>query len=202
MRYQINRIWSVLGCCLLLTGMLILTGCSQTTNPDQAGQKDAVTPAAGQSDNGLGKITNPAVRKELASLRAATAKYHDVEAAIADGYIAPPPEDFVPGMGYHYVNLALAGDGEINLTQPEVLVYAPLPKTDSRKLVAVEYLTPRFDEDGNALPPPEGFTGDMDHWHVLDEPGLPVFWAVHAWVWEHNPEGMFHETNPRIGSSP
>lgn len=203
MQSRIDRVLTILGAMLAFSALFILTGCTQESAPQQPHQNPALSPGSASSQNGPGKITNPEVRKELASVRAATAKYHDVETAEAEGYVAPPPSDFVPGMGYHYVNLALAMDGEIDLTQPEVLVYAPHPKKDSRKLVAVEYLMPILTD--SPPPAPEGFTGDQDHWHVLpsDESGAPVdFWAMHAWIWEHNPEGMFNETNPRIGTTP
>jgi hypothetical protein len=28
--------------------------------------------------------------------------------------------------------------------------------------------------------------------------GLPAFWELHAWVWRHNPNGLFDDWNPRV----
>ena len=28
--------------------------------------------------------------------------------------------------------------------------------------------------------------------------GLPAFYALHAWIWKHNPSGMFNPWNPRV----
>ena len=28
--------------------------------------------------------------------------------------------------------------------------------------------------------------------------GLPAFYELHAWIWEHNPRGMFEDWNPRV----
>lgn len=60
-------------------------------------------------------------------------------------------------------------------------------------------------------------TGAFGSWSGTVEPGqcpstlggnpLPPlllahgkWWTLHAWVWQPNPEGVFHPTNPRIGS--
>jgi hypothetical protein len=26
--------------------------------------------------------------------------------------------------------------------------------------------------------------------------GLPPFYEIHAWIWQHNPDGMFKDWNP------
>ncbi len=144
------------------------------------------------------KITDPDLREELAAVRSATAKYHDIETALADGYVRVTP--FVPGMGFHYQKISLVGDGKVDLNQPEALLYLPQPEAGHYKLVSVEYLVLKTGDEV----PVEGFTGDQDPWHVLPAvPGVhPAFWTLHAWIWEHNPAGMFHDTNPRIGDSP
>ena len=74
-------------------------------------------------------------QSELAEVRAATAQYHDVEAAIADGYAVA--SDCVPNMGYHYQRGIAATSADLNPHSPEILVYAPQPNGDL-KLVAVE----------------------------------------------------------------
>jgi hypothetical protein len=28
--------------------------------------------------------------------------------------------------------------------------------------------------------------------------GLPPFYELHAWIWKHNPRGMFDDWNPRV----
>jgi hypothetical protein len=44
--------------------------------------------------------------------------------------------------------------------------------------------------------PPEGFTGDADQWRE-DTEGFG-FWELNAWIWLHNPEGIFGHDNPRV----
>jgi hypothetical protein len=146
------------------------------------------------------------LRAELAAVRRATAQFHSVEAAEAAGYelgyvngddvriitgcIAHPTNG---AMGYHYFNKELVDDLTIDPLKPEGLVYAPTP-SGKLKLVAVEYVVPG--EKSN--PPgvseaPSVFGMDM---HIL----VPAvgFYILHAWVWEHNPSGMFNDWNPRV----
>ena len=127
-------------------------------------------------------------RKQLAEVRAATAKYHDVEEAVIDGYV--PVSGCValptgPAMGIHYANIQKV-DGEISVTEPEVLVY--LPETDgSLRLVAVEYMIPKVLSP--ALPELYG-----RHFHE----GPMDTWTLHAWVWRNNPAGMFEDFNSKL----
>ena len=127
-------------------------------------------------------------RKQLAQVRAATAKYHDAEEAVLDGYV--PVGGCValptgPAMGIHYVNIQKV-DGEINLTEPEVLVYAPESDGELR-LVAVEYMIPKV--LATALPELYG-----RHFHN----GPMDTWTLHAWVWRNNPAGMFEDFNAKV----
>ena len=126
--------------------------------------------------------------QELAIARAATAKYHDVARAEADGYINV--NDYEPGEGFHYVKPSLI-DGTFSPDEPEVLLYAPVPNENRLELVAVEYAVP--------LPlsatAPAGFSGDADVWRQNNEIGV---WELTAWVWLHNSNGMFAHTNPRV----
>lgn len=125
-------------------------------------------------------------RRELARARRATAKYHDLANAEADGYVNG--NLYTSGEGHHYINPDLV-DGNFNPEQPEVLLYANGGGGDGLRLVAVEYLVP------NTLPTPEGFTGGADVWQS-EEP-FPL-WALNAWIWLDNPDGIFTFLNPRV----
>src|SRR5215216_5495752 len=84
--------------------------------------------------------TNPQVLRDLAKVRQATTKYHDVNVAIADGYVPTNACDAIPGvggMGYHYFNPSLGMDSKVNLTTPEILMYASAG--NGLRLVGVEY---------------------------------------------------------------
>jgi hypothetical protein len=100
------------------------------------------------------RITDRVLLQELARVRQATARYHDVSQAEAAGYVDIGL--FVSGQGYHYVNFSLVDD-TFDLDNPEILVYAPTPNGGLR-LVAVEFAVP------DSFPVPEGFFGDSDVW--------------------------------------
>src|SRR4030095_2016550 len=95
--------------------------------------------------------------QELASARNATAKYHDVDQAEAEGYVSI---DFCEEHeGCHWLNPSLV-DGNFDVEHPEILIYAP-GEDGVLHLVAVEYIVPLAASPGA---PPEGFTGDADAW--------------------------------------
>ncbi|MFC7598394.1 hypothetical protein ACFQU3_24000 [Terrabacter sp. GCM10028922] len=133
----------------------------------------------------------------VAAIRAATAPYHDVEAAIAAGYL--PTDECVAApagaMGYHYVKPSLLGQPP-DLRRPSVLLY--LPTGDGLKLGGVEWVQADGDQDP---------TTDTDRPSLLGVPfagpmpghgpDQPVHYDLHAWVWQNNPAGMFEPFNPR-----
>jgi hypothetical protein len=102
-------------------------------SPALAGTKPADTKPADTKP----ADTKPADTKpDLAHLRALTTKYHDVRAAIADGYV--PTDMCVPGMGFHYANRKYAADGVIDPWKPEVVLY--VPTAHGPRLAGVEYM--------------------------------------------------------------
>ena len=68
---------------------------SQSTAAVQSGRSGAVS--ASKADESLSAET----LAELARARNATAKYHDVAVAVADGYVQ---RGYGPGEGFHFVN--------------------------------------------------------------------------------------------------
>ncbi len=138
--------------------------------------------------------------RQLAEVRQATAKYHSLEAALADGYIpfGEAPCVSVPGlgtMGYHYYNPELLFDGVLDPTRPELLVYAP--SGNGTRLVAVEYMMPLSTWSGEKAPDLFGkpFDGPMpEHEHDTSGP----HYDQHVWVWAHNPAGVLATWNPSI----
>jgi len=129
---------------------------------------------------------------QLAQVRAATAKYHNVSKAIADGYVQVSPCVSSPagGMGVHYRKNALL-NGQVNALTPEVLVYQPM-KNGKLRLVAVEYF--EFATAVNNTAPTvlgQTFVGPETH-------GIPAHFELHVWLWKHNPSGMFAQWNPRV----
>lgn len=196
---EMNRgwLWWTLGG-LALT--MAVAGCSRQnapTSPSALGSHGEVGHVRGGAVSG--RSAN--VESELATVRAATAKYHNVSAALADGYqlgyrgvvtgcIANPTAG---AMGYHYFNWAKMDDPAIVDGDPEVLVYHT---ADDGTLVlgAVEWVVhkPLWEQAGNTEPPVV-FGQTL---HVLN----PVlnWYIAHAWIWKHNPSGMFADWNPKV----
>lgn len=163
----------------------------------------------------------------LDEVRAATARFRDVEAALAEGYVRDPGDmcETAPmmggpkalgGMGIHFFRPDLLGikgppnprvDGDGNHTdfrKPSVLIYEP--RADgSLELVAVENLVFR------------------KAWHAAGNKGLPTFHGVeydsmsddpktaideahhfephydrHVWLYRPNANGMFAQFNPNV----
>jgi hypothetical protein len=131
---------------------------------------------------------SPLATLQLEEVRQATARYLDVDAAVADGYVDIGA--FVPGMGWHYLKGSIV-DNRFSATRPELLVYADDPCGGKRRLVAVEYAIP-LELSKRA---PQGFVGHADRWDANHELGL---WTLHAWIWEYNPDGVFAPFNSRV----
>ncbi|MBO4210431.1 hypothetical protein [Micromonospora echinofusca] len=167
-----------------------------TGAPSASAHGDADHSAGGHA----GRPVSSSTLKELAAVRAATARYHDVAAALADGYAPAPVCAELPGvggMGYHFVNEAHQQDGIFDVTRPEILLYAPGP--DGLRLAGVEYLAVDADQDLTTDDDrPELFGVPFDGPMPGHEPGMPVHYDLHVWVWRHNPAGMFAVWNPGL----
>jgi hypothetical protein len=143
----------------------------------------------------------------LDKVRKATAKYRDVNAAIADGWNFRLPDaalltcietEKVGGMGVHMVNPKLLDD-KLEPTKPEALVYDPRTRpdgTEELRLVAVEYVIFWDQWDGDRAP--KLFRTSFDYVGTGNRYGLPPFFALHAWIWKRNPSGFFYAWNPRV----
>lgn len=145
--------------------------------------------------------TDSSVAKGLAKVRQATTKYHKVSRAVANGYLPTDECVEVPGiggMGFHYVNPTLIGDPAINPLKPEVLLYAP-KKNGKVKLVAVEYLSIDADQDLSTDSDRPSLFGVPFNGPMLGhEPGMPIHYDLHAWIFKGNPAGVFADFNPKV----
>jgi len=140
----------------------------------------------------------------LSTARAGTAGYHNIDAALGAGYgeftdaqgiaCIDDPEG---GMGIHYVKLALVVDDAVNAATPEALVYEPT-RNGRLRLVAAEYVVFQAAWDATHSSPPSLFGQEFELVGSPNRYGLPPFYELHAWVWKHNPSGMFNDWNPRV----
>jgi hypothetical protein len=141
---------------------------------------------------------NAAPAKLVQIVRDNTRQFIDVNAAGPDyqpmfGCVSGPDHG---AMGVHYVNGALVGDGEIDETKPEALIYEP--STGGLRLVGVEFIVDAaaWQAHHNSPPVLEGqafqFVGSPNRF------GLAAFYELHVWAWRDNPNGAFVDWNNRV----
>ena len=169
---------------MLFVAALILAGCRSSDEPATGPVTSAAATARAEFRDPSGQ---PLPIEQLERARNATARYHDVEKAVADGYV--DINVVRPNMGRHFLNDSLL-DGKFEPEHPELLVYSP-DANGKLQLVAVEYAVP-LAASANA---PEGFEGSADTW--VPDVQFPL-WTLHAWVWSPNPAGIFNPMNSRV----
>lgn len=152
-----------------------------------------------------------------AEVRAATAKYRDINAAHAAGYVIPATT-CVSGpdhgaMGIHWANPAylvnppFTAANELDPTRPAILIYEP-QADGSQVLVGVEYVLPLAkwiaEDPGNndpANPPPQGAAVPSVDGHLMNYQAQPNRYGVgnsfylHLWAWRRNPDGLLSDWN-------
>jgi len=106
-------------------------------------------------------------------------------------------------MGMHFVNFKLV-DGEVDVTQPEIILFEPTPNGGIR-ITGADFLVPVAAWDAaHAIPPaehaaPPELMGQL--FHLFDSPnrfGLDPFYTLHVWAWKDNPNGTFGNWNPDV----
>lgn len=164
-----------------------------------AAQEPSYPPQHAAHDSALrGAGVSPLINK----VRAATARYLDINVALHEGWVRGTPCVSGPNsgaMGVHYILPSRVPDGVLNANEPEALIYEPLP-SGALRLVGVEFIVLAGDW---ARLHPEGGTPALDGHltHYVGEPnryGLPGFYELHVWAWENNPNGSFADWNTRV----
>ena len=160
----------------------------------------SVAHAHGLAHDEANDETHEDVFVQVAQVRKATARFHVLDNALGAGYaqflgcVSEPGEG---AMGVHFVNGEFISDTVIDALRPEALMFAPGPRGKMR-LVGVEYIVFQDAWDAENASPPTLFG---ERFHLVTSPnryGVPAFYELHAWVWQHNPHGMFEDWNPRV----
>jgi hypothetical protein len=137
----------------------------------------------------------------VAEVRRATAAYHDPAVALADGFVPTEECSVHPelgGMGLHYVNPGRLMDPAVLATEPEVLLYEP-QADGTLRLVGVEWFSVDPDQDASTDAGRPSILGvPFDGPMMGHEPGMPVHFDLHAWIWKQNPAGDFAAWNPTV----
>ena len=140
---------------------------------------------------------------ELAAVRAATARFHSLEAAKAVGYAKfykCTDETGLGAMGQHYVNFGIVGDAVADPTQPEAVMFEPLPGGGQR-LVGVEWVVFQGAWEGaghSGTDVPQLFGRAFKLIPAPNRYGIDPFYELHAWIWKPNPTGTYKDWNPSV----
>jgi hypothetical protein len=182
---------------ILLTLTLLPLALSSAVAGDQVQQ--STTPQASDSQ---ASATRSPYSPLVAKVRNATWRFKDINAAISDGWVPATPCVSGPNegaMGVHFVYPPRVRDGVLKGDEPEALIYQPMAN-GAMRLVGVEFIVVKEDWD---LKHPAGPTPSVDGHltHFVGEPnryGLPAFYEIHVWAWEHNPNGNFADWNTLV----
>jgi hypothetical protein len=132
-------------------------------------------------------------------VRQSTERYHDVGEATAAGYA--PMLGCVSGpqagaMGVHYMNPDLIGDGKLDASKPEALLYEM--RDGEMHFLGVEFLVLAESWDGNQQGPPALMGQLFNYIASPNRYGNPPFYELHVWVGQDNPNGTFADFNPTV----
>ena len=165
-----------------------------------------VVVAAGVATPIAMSYANDASPNSLVSIRNATAQFRDFNNSQSDGFTTLVTNTTngatciangsAGAMGQHYANVKRVGDGVIDKQRPEVLLYEP-QANGSKTLLGVEYVVLVSDWNKHHSSPPVLF-GKTFGLTTTNPFGLPPFYALHAWAWQHNPSGDFAAWNPTV----
>ena len=138
----------------------------------------------------------------ISAVRQATERFQDIKVAIAEGFVQGTPCVSGPNsgaMGVHFVLFDRVQSGVLSADQPESLIYEPMAN-GAMRLVGVEYIV--LVSTWESLHPNAGPPALDGHLlNLVTTPnryGLPAFYEMHVWAWEHNPVGSFADWNTRV----
>jgi hypothetical protein len=179
-------------CNLYLVLLSILIAASALVAvPDVAAQEEPHAQA------GHAQAAAPA--KLVQIVRDATKQFANVNVATAAGY--QPFLGCVSGpdhgaMGNHYVNGALVGDGVLDASRPEVLIYEA--SGNGLQLVGVEFVVLADAWLASHTSPPVLEGQSFQFVPSPNRYGLPAHFELHVWAWRDNPEGAFVDWNNKV----
>jgi hypothetical protein len=148
------------------------------------------------------KAGSPEDSPLVEKVRIATAPFKDINVAIAHGWVPATPCVSGPdtgAMGVHFVLPARIGGGVPNAEQPQALIYEPMAN-GAMRLVGVEFIVLAdawaSNNPGGGVPALDGNL--MNYIGAPNRYGLPAFYELHVWAWEHNPKGSFADWNTLV----
>ena len=166
-----------------------LRALAQDSHSHTTQQQQELTPEQQSQQSALLKI-----------VRESTARFQDVRMAESEGYrlefgcVSGPDSGEI---GLHYVNSTLAGNGMVDATCPQIVLYEAQPNGDLKLTARTIWSSP-----------PDGMrnirAGRRSSWDSslitssLRSPGL---YTLHGWAWKANPNGAFVNWHPHEGAA-
>jgi len=142
--------------------------------------------------------SSPLVEK----VRHATARFLDINVALAEGWVPATPCVSGPdtgAMGVHLVLPPRLDHVVLDGSQPQALIYEPLAN-GAMRLVGVEFIV-KASVWAAHNPPPAVPALEGNLLNYIGEPnrfGLPAFYELHVWAWERNPRGTLADWNTHV----
>jgi len=195
--------WSTNAMMGLVGGLALVMGCNG------GGVSSSASALGDEDDDAMEGEGIP----DLDKARAATARYHRVEVAEAEGFVRVSDcvESPAGVMGIHYLNLGRL-DASLDVAEPELLLYVP-KENGGLRLVGIEYMRPILHQgqpwvdaappDPADVPPTPSLFGQSFNGPMAGHaPGEPWHFDLHVWLWRENPSGMFAQFNPELSCTP
>ncbi|MGH8202455.1 MAG: hypothetical protein ACREVO_19155 [Steroidobacteraceae bacterium] len=135
------------------------------------------------------------------TVRNATEQYLEISTALAGGFVAATPCVSGPdagAMGVHFIRLDRVTKLVLDAKQPQALIYEPMAD-GAMRLVGVEFIV--LDANWSAAHPgtvPALEGNLLNYVGAPNRYGLPAFWEIHVWAWEHNPKGSYADWNTHV----
>jgi hypothetical protein len=153
-----------------------------------------VAPIAAAADDD----TTPLIDK----VHNATERYLDINVAFSEGWVTATPCVSGPdtgAMGVHLVLPSRIASGVLKPEQPQALIYEPMAN-GAMRLVGVEFIELASvwaaNNPAGGVPAIDGNL--MNYIAAPNRYGLPSFYEMHVWAWEHNPKGSYADWNTHV----
>ena len=149
-----------------------------------------VPAAQAHEGDGGGECETKECRALLTAAKKATARYHDFQTALDEGFVQLSPCIAVPGlgaMGFHFGNFGRIMNPNVDATEPEVLLYLP-DEDGTMRLVGLEYVVP-----APLIPQAPTLFGQTYAYSPQRNS-----YELHVWAWRNNPAGTFAPFNSKL----
>ena len=149
----------------------------------------------------LGATAGDRATPLIDKVRNATARYIDLNVALAEGFVPATPCVSGPdtgAMGVHFVLPSRIKAGVLNAEQPEALIYEPMAN-GAMRLVGVEFIVLESvwaPKNPGSVPALDGNL--LNYIAAPNRYGLPAFYEIHVWAWEENPKGSYADWNTHV----